>query len=83
MCYVNESCRNVKTKEISSYEFANDELVAFPFDTQSIVKQTAYEYGGYIIVRNATFEDYISQRKRWNKYIDYKEKNTWKLYNVK
>lgn len=34
--YVNESCRNVKRKEISSYEFTNDELVAFPFDTQSI-----------------------------------------------
>jgi len=31
--YVNESCRNVKRKEISSYEFTNNELVAFPFDT--------------------------------------------------
>jgi hypothetical protein len=77
--YVNESCRNVKRKEISSYEFANDELVAFPFDTQSISKRTADECGGYIVVRNATFEDYISQGERWSKYIDYKEKNTWKV----
>jgi hypothetical protein len=57
--YVNESCRNVKRKEISSYEFKNNELFAFPFDTQAIVKQTADECGGYIIVRNAIFEDYI------------------------
>jgi hypothetical protein len=81
--YVTESCRYVKRKEIFSYEFTNDELVAFPFDTQSIAKQTADECGGYIVVRNATFEDYISQGKRWNKYINYKEKNIWKLYNVK
>jgi len=81
--YVNESCRNVKRKEIYSYEFANNELVAFPFDTQSIAKQTADECGGYIVVRNATFEDYISQGERWSKYIDYKDKSIWKLYNVK
>jgi hypothetical protein len=53
--YVNESYRNVKRKEIPSYEFANNELVAFPFDKQSIAKQTADECGGYIVVRNATF----------------------------
>ena len=81
--YVNESCRNVKRKEISSYEFTNDELVSFPFDTQSIAKQTADECGGYIVVRNATFEDYIREGDRWSKYIDYKEKHVWKLYNVK
>ncbi|MGG0511042.1 hypothetical protein ABE078_26600 [Priestia megaterium] len=52
--YVNESCRKVKRKEISSYKFTNDELVAFRFDTQSIVKQTAGEYGGYIVFKNAT-----------------------------
>ena len=38
--YVTESCRHIKRKEISSYEFTNDELVAFPFDTQSIAKKT-------------------------------------------
>ena len=81
--YVNESCRNVKKKEISSYESTHDELVAFPFDTQSIVKQTADECGGYIIGRNATFEDYIRQGERWSKYINYKEKHIWKLYNIK
>ncbi|PEU51606.1 hypothetical protein CN395_28585 [Priestia megaterium] len=81
--YVNESCRNVKRKEISSYEFTNDELVSFPFDTQSIAKQTTDECGGYIVVRNATFEDYIREGERWSKYIDYKEKHVWKLYNVK
>jgi len=58
--YVNESCRNVKRKEISSYEFTNDELVAFPFDTQSITKQTIDECNGYIIVINTIFDNYIS-----------------------
>jgi len=50
-------------------------LLAFLFDTQSIAKQTADECGGYIVVRNATFNDYINQRERWNKYIDYNKKN--------
>lgn len=68
---------------MSSYEFTYDELVAFPFDTQSIVKQTADEFGGYIVGRNATFEDYIRQGERWSKYINYKEKHIWKLYNIK
>ncbi|MBE5102266.1 hypothetical protein [Priestia aryabhattai] len=81
--YVNESCRNAKRKEISSYEFTNDELVVFPFDTQSIEKQTADEYGGYIVARNDTFENDIRQGERYIKYIDYKDKNIWKLYNVK
>ncbi|MGG1368308.1 hypothetical protein ABE322_21215 [Priestia megaterium] len=81
--YVNESCRNVKKKEISSYEFTNDELVAFPFEALSIAKHAADACGGYIVVRNDTFEDYINQEERWSKYIDYKEKNIWKLYNVK
>ncbi|MBD8847917.1 hypothetical protein [Priestia megaterium] len=58
--YVNESCRNVKRKEISSYEFTNNELVALPFDTKSIAKQITDECGGYIVVRNATFDDYIN-----------------------
>ncbi|MDR7247018.1 UDP-N-acetylglucosamine enolpyruvyl transferase [Priestia megaterium] len=58
--YVNESCRNVKRKEISSYEFTNDELVAFPFDTQSITKQTIDECNGYIIVINTIFDNYIN-----------------------
>lgn len=48
-------------------------LVAFPFDTQSITKQTSDECGRYIVVKNATFDN----------YIDYKEKNIWKIYNVK
>ncbi|MED3872014.1 hypothetical protein P4574_23840 [Priestia megaterium] len=81
--YVTESCRHIKRKEISSYEFTNDELVAFPFDTHSIAKQTADGCGGYIVVRNATLEDYISQGERLSEYIGYKEKNIWKLYNVK
>ena len=58
-------------------------IVGLHFDTQSIAKQTADECGGYIVVRNATFEEYISQGERWIKYIDYKEKHIWKLYNVK
>lgn len=57
--------------------------MAFPFDIQFIAKQTVDACGGYIVVRNAAFEDYISQRGCWSKYIDYKEKNIWKLYNVK
>lgn len=52
-------------------------------DGKETAKQTADECGGYIVVRNATFEDYISQGERWSKYIDYKEKHIWKLYNVK
>ncbi|PER71842.1 hypothetical protein CN395_26765 [Priestia megaterium] len=69
--YVTESCRHIKRKEISSYEFTNDELVAFPFDTQSIAKQITDDYGGYIVVRNATLDDYINQGECWSKYIDY------------
>ncbi|PFR90249.1 hypothetical protein COK39_24910 [Priestia megaterium] len=52
------------------------------FDTQSIAKQTADECG-CTVVRNATFDDYISQGERWNKYIDYKENTICKLYKVK
>ncbi|MED4032259.1 hypothetical protein, partial [Priestia megaterium] len=63
--------------------FTNDELVVFPFDTLSIAKQTEDECGGYIVVRNDIFEEYISQRESWSNYIDYKEKYIWKLYNVK
>ena len=77
--YVTESCRHVKRKEISSYEFTNDELVTFHINEESIAKQTADECSGYIVVRKATFEDYIRQGKRWSKYIDYKEKNIWKV----
>ena len=67
--YVNESDRYVKKKEASSYEFTNDESVAFPINEESIVKQTGNECGGYIVVRNATFEDYISQGEQWSHYI--------------
>ncbi|PFJ38422.1 hypothetical protein COJ70_23165 [Priestia megaterium] len=41
------------------------------------------ECSGYIVVRNATFEDYVRQGERWSKYIGYKEKYIWKVYNVK
>ena len=61
----------------------NYESVIFPFGTQSIAKQTADECGGCIVVKNNKFEDYINQGERWSKYIDYKEKNIWKLYRVK
>ena len=40
---VNVSYKDVKKKEIASYEFTHDELVAFPFDTESIAKQMADE----------------------------------------
>jgi hypothetical protein len=65
--YAKDSCGNVKRKGISSYEFTHDELAAFPFNILSIAKQSAGEYGGYIIVRNATFDNYISQGERWSK----------------
>ena len=74
---------HAKKKEISSYEFTNDKSVAFPINEESIAKQMADECGGYIVVRNATCEDYIREGERWSKYIDYKEKHVWKLYNVK
>ncbi|MGN7485001.1 hypothetical protein ACTHPB_26140 [Priestia megaterium] len=57
--YVKDSCRNVKKKEMSSYEFTNDESVAFPLDKESIAKQTADKCGGYIVLKNATFKEYI------------------------
>ncbi len=44
--YVNESCRNVNRKEKSSYEFTYNELVAFPFNIQSIAKKTEDECCG-------------------------------------
>lgn len=53
------------------------------FDTKYIAKQTIDGCKGYIIVRNTIFENYISQGECWSKYIDYQEKNIWKLYNVK
>ena len=58
-------------------------MVTFSINEESITKQIADEYGGYIVVRNTTFDDYINQGERWDKYIDYKEKHIWKLYNVK
>lgn len=62
--YVNKSYENVKRKGIFSCEFTNDKLVAFLFHAKSIAKQTSDECGGYIVVKNATFDN----------YIDYKEK---------
>ncbi|PEE73326.1 hypothetical protein COM81_29285 [Priestia megaterium] len=50
--YVNVSYKDVKKKEIASYEFTHDESVVFPFDTESIVKQMADECGGHIIVKS-------------------------------
>ena len=81
--YVNGSCKDVKKKEISSYEFTNHESVAFPIDEESIAKKIAEEFGGNIVGKNATFNDYVKQGQRWGNYIDYKKKNTWTLYTVK
>ncbi|MEW4211304.1 hypothetical protein Q0O85_22445 [Priestia megaterium] len=53
--YVYHSYKNVKKKEVSSYEFTNDEESA---------KQLADECGGQIVIKNATFNDYISQGER-------------------
>lgn len=81
--YVNGSCKDVKKKEISSYEFTNDESVAFPIDEEFIAKQMADECGGHIVKKNATFNDYISQGERWSNYIDGKEKSIWRIYIIK
>jgi len=81
--YVNGSCKDVKKKEISSYEFTNDESVTFPINEESIAKKMANECGGYIVVRNDTFNDYISQGERWHNYITWKKKNTWRIYTFK
>ena len=43
----------------------------FLFDTKYIAKQITDDYGGYIVVRNATLDDYINQGECWSKYIDY------------
>jgi len=68
-----EGRRNVKKKEISSYEFTHDESVVFPLNEESIAKQMANECGGHIVIRNATFNHYISQEKRWSHYINCKK----------
>jgi hypothetical protein len=70
--YVYHSYKNVKKKEVSSYEFTNDESLAFPID----------ECGGHIVVKNATFNDYISQGERWSNFIDRKKKNIWRIYII-
>lgn len=69
-----EGRRNVKKKEISSYEFTNDESVAFTINEDSIAKQIADECRGEIVVRNATFKDYIRQGEKWSNYIKEKRK---------
>ncbi len=81
--YVNDWCKDVKKKEITSYEFTHDEMVAFPFDQESIAKQMAEECGGHIVVRNATFNDYVRQGQRWSNYISCKKKNSWKIYTFR
>lgn len=81
--YVNGSYKNVKKKEITSYEFTNNESFAFPIDEESIAKQIAEECGGNIVEKNATFHDYIRQGQRWGRYIDRKKKNLWRIYTVK
>jgi len=81
--YVNDSCSDVKKKEITSYEFTHDESVAFPINEESIAKQMADECKGNIIVKYATFKDYIHQDERWANYIGCKKKNLWTIYTFK
>jgi len=81
--FVKEWCKEVKKKEITIYEFTNNESFAFPFDTEFIAKQTAEECGGNIVEKKATFEDYVRQGQRWGHYIDRKKKNLWRIYTVK
>jgi len=50
--------------EIFSYEFTDNELVAFPINEESIAKQMADECEGEIVVKNATFKGYIRQGER-------------------
>lgn len=79
--YVYHSYKNIKKKEVSSYEFTNDESVAFPIDEES-AKQLADECRGHIVMKNATFNDYISQGERWSNFIDSKKKNIWRIYTI-
>ncbi|MEB2294606.1 hypothetical protein [Priestia megaterium] len=79
--YVYHSYKNVKKKEVSSYEFTNDESLAFPIDEES-AKQLADECGGRIVMKNATFNDYISQGESWSHFIDNKKKNIWRVYVI-
>ncbi|MEB2277710.1 hypothetical protein LAV82_27225 [Bacillus sp. ILBB4] len=78
--YVYHSYKDVKEKEVFSYEFTNDESVAFPIDEKS-AKQLADECGGQIVMKNATFNDYISQGERWSHFIDSKKKHMENLYH--
>ncbi|PFW74382.1 hypothetical protein COL23_17425 [Priestia aryabhattai] len=59
--YVYHSYKDVKKKEVCRYEFTNDEPFAFPIPAGSIAKLMADECGGHIVVKNATFNDYIRQ----------------------
>jgi len=79
--YVYHSYKNVKQKGVSSYEFTNDESLAFPVDEVS-AKQLADKCGGHIVMKNATFNDYVSQGERWSHFIDRKRKNIGKIYII-
>jgi len=81
--YVNDWCRDIKKKEITSYESTHDKSVAFPINEESIDKQMADECGGNTVVKNATFNDYVRQGERWSNYISRKKKNSWKFYTFK
>lgn len=80
--YVYHSHRDIKKKEVCSYEFTNDELLAFPIPKESIAKQMAEEWGCHIVVRNDTFDDYIPQGERWSHYINIEKKNMRKIHAV-
>ncbi|WP_218039705.1 hypothetical protein [Priestia megaterium] len=75
--YVYHSYKDVKEKEVSNYEFTNDESVAFPVDEES-AKQLADKCGGHIVMKNATFNDYISQGERWSQQ---KEEHMENIYH--
>ncbi|MGR9527303.1 hypothetical protein ACSS31_26835 [Priestia megaterium] len=48
-------------------------MVHIPIDEDS-AKQVADECGGHIVMKNATFNDYMSRGERWSNFINSQKK---------
>ncbi|MFE7083237.1 hypothetical protein [Priestia megaterium] len=81
--YVDQCYKDVKKREVTSYDFTNKEYFAFPISEESIAKQIAEKCGGNIVEKSATFHDYVRQGQRWSRYIHRRKKKLWRVYTVK
>lgn len=62
-------------KESFSYEFVNDESLAFPFLDSAFADNAAAKSGGKVISRETTLEGLATLRERHYAYID--SENEW------